>query len=81
MKHTLLLPLILFSSMSFAQTAKDYFFPASDKNLSVYKTIDPQGNYENGSIGRWKGNMGAISKNKRVRNFGFRRENQRFQWR
>jgi len=48
MKHTLLLPLILFSSMSFAQTAKDYFFPALDKNLSVYKTIDPQGNYENG---------------------------------
>jgi|SRR5882762_4803306 len=42
--------LIFLSPLAFAQTAKDYFFPQPDKNLSVYKTIKSKGTVENGWI-------------------------------
>ncbi len=48
MKHIFSFGLIVMGSSAFAQTAKDYFFPPSDKNLSVYKTIDPKGKVEDG---------------------------------
>jgi hypothetical protein len=42
--------LLFSSSLAFAQTAKDYFFPSSDKNLSVYKMVNPHGKTEDERI-------------------------------
>jgi hypothetical protein len=46
----LLFLILLSNATCFAQSAKDYFFPSSGKNLSVYKTIDPQGKNKDGWI-------------------------------
>lgn len=46
----LFLFIFLSNATCFAQSAKDYFFPSSGKNLSIYRTIDPQGRNEDGWI-------------------------------
>lgn len=38
MRSILILALVLSVSVGFAQTARDYFFPARDKNLSIYSS-------------------------------------------